>query len=257
MLLTLDKISKNFKIAGERVPVLESLDFSIDRGEIISITGRSGCGKTTLLNIMTGITPPDRGSIFFEGSRVYHQFDFIMSRLRNRRIGQIFQTFRLLDDETVLNNILLPARISGNAGRDVKMRALEMLERTGLGGFEKTRAGLLSGGQKQRAAIARALVKNPDLILADEPTANLDAETSTEIFTLLEELKNEGRALLIVTHKGEMHHKSDRVYRMENGGLTLIETGGKPLKGESPEGRGASAKPAKTVSRVKKVKVPE
>jgi len=252
MLLTLEKISKKFKIAGEGVPVLESLDFSIDRGEIVSITGRSGCGKTTLLNIITGITRPDRGEIFFEGKRVYYQFDFIMSRLRNRRMGQIFQTFRLLDDETLLNNILLPARISGNAGREVKIRALEMLERTGLGGFEKTRAGLLSGGQKQRGAIARALVKNPDLILADEPTANLDSETSTEIFTLLEELRNEGRALIIVTHKGEMHHKSERVYNMENGGLTLIESGGKPVKPLSPDMGGNPPKSVKPGRPVKK-----
>lgn len=252
MLLTLEKISRKFKIAGEGVPVLQSLDFSIDRGEIVSITGRSGCGKTTLLNIMTGITRPDRGSIFFDGSRVYHQFDFIMSRLRNRHMGQIFQTFRLLDDETVLNNILLPARISGNAGREVKKRALEMLERTGLRGFENTRAGFLSGGQKQRAAIARALVKNPQLILADEPTANLDSETSTEIFTLLEELKNEGRALIIVTHKDEMHHKSERVYKMENGGLTLIESGGRPVKALFPGKGKNSLKPAKPDKAVKK-----
>lgn len=252
MLLTLEKISRKFKIAGKGVPVLQSLDFSIDRGEIVSITGRSGCGKTTLLNVITGITSPESGDIFFQGKRVYYRLDFVMSRLRNRHMGQIFQTFRLLDDETVLNNILLPARISGYAGRDVKLRALEMLERTGLGGYENTRAGLLSGGQKQRAAIARALVKNPQLILADEPTANLDSETSTEIFNLLEDIRKEGRALIIVTHKGEMHHKSDRVYNMENGGLTLIESGGKPVKPVSPDKGKDSLKPAKPERSVKK-----
>lgn len=222
MLLSVKDLSKSYRIAGSRVGIITDLSMEIDHGKIVAITGRSGCGKTSLLNIITGITKPDSGEIRFNGKKLHLHSDFLMSKVRNREIGQIFQTFRLLDDETVMSNVLMPARIRGKAGRDVKNYACDILDKAGILEFRNTRAGLLSGGQKQRVAIARAMVNRPSLILADEPTANLDAETSMDIFLLLEELKNEGKSIIIVTHSEYMLKIADHSYKMENGQLSEL-----------------------------------
>jgi ABC-type lipoprotein export system ATPase subunit len=145
-----------------------------------------------------------------------------MSKLRNREIGQIFQTFRLLEDETVMSNVMLPARIRGRAGSNVRNYAIEILGKAGIPEYQNTKTGLLSGGQKQRVAIARALINSPSLILADEPDANLDVNTSVEIFSLLEMLKKEGKSIIIVTHKDFMLKKADKTYKMDNGRLTEL-----------------------------------
>ena len=221
--IALNGIHKHFNIAGNRVSVIDGLSLELKEGEIVAITGKSGCGKTTLLNIITGITRPDDGHIVFRNKRIHYWSDLFMSRLRNRQIGQIYQTFRLLEDETVISNLMMPAHIKGNAGAATKEYALELLARTRMSGFKNTRTGLLSGGQKQRVAIARAIVNRPSLILADEPDANLDAATSMEIFKLLEMLRDEGKSILIVTHKEYMHKKADRTYIMENGTLRSMK----------------------------------
>ena len=220
--LSLDEIHKHFHVAGNNISVINGLSLNMRESEIVAITGKSGCGKSTLLNIITGITRPDNGRIAFKGKRIRYRSDMFMSRLRNREIGQIFQTFRLLEEETVISNLMMPARIKGKAGKKVRDYALEILGRTGMSEFKNTRTGLLSGGQKQRVAIARAIVNRPSLILADEPDANLDAVTSMEIFSLLEMLRDEGKSILIVTHKEYMLKKADRTYTMENGILREI-----------------------------------
>ena len=220
MIISIKNLNKSYKIAGEKISIIDNLSLELDKGEIIAITGRSGCGKTTLLNIITGITKPDNGEIFFREKKLKYFSDFSMSRIRNREIGQIFQTFRLLEDETVMSNVMMPARIRGRAGSDVRNYAIEILGKAGIAEYQNTKAGLLSGGQKQRVAIARALVNRPSLILADEPDANLDVETSMEIFSLLEMLKREGKSIIIVTHKEYMLKKADRTYKMEKGRLT-------------------------------------
>jgi ABC-type lipoprotein export system ATPase subunit len=219
MMLQVKHVQKRYRIAGVRTGVLCGVDFSLDAGRICSISGASGCGKTTLLNVIAGITAPDAGTVRINGSRMIHALDTLASRRRNRDIGFIFQTFRLLYDETVMFNVLLPARIRGRVGRGTKERAGMLLERLGLSRFASMKTAVLSGGQKQRVAIARALINSPGLILADEPTANLDRQTAREIFNILMELKKEGRAVLIVTHDDYMHRKSDAVYVMENGRL--------------------------------------
>ncbi len=222
MLLTVRDLNKSYRIAGSRVSIINDLSMEIDHGKIIAITGRSGCGKTSLLNIITGISKPDSGEIRFNGKKLHLRSDFLMSGVRNREIGQIFQTFRLLEDETVISNVMMPARIRGRAGRKVKNYAYEILEKAGILEFKNTKAGLLSGGQKQRVAIARAIVNKPSLILADEPTANLDAETSMDIFLLLESLKNEGKSIIIVTHSEYMLKIADYSFKMENGQLSEL-----------------------------------
>jgi len=217
MLLYLDNICKSYKISGEKISVLSHLTFSAQRGEIISITGRSGCGKTTLLNIINGLCRPDSGNIFFHDKKVPLWCDISMSSLRNKKIGQIFQTFRLIDNETVLSNVLLPARIKGKVNREVIEQAHNLLKDTGLWMYKEQKAGLLSGGQKQRVALARALINNPEIILADEPTANLDNDTSKEIFNILINLKQQGRCIIIATHDPYMLKLADKTYKMENG----------------------------------------
>ncbi|OHD65748.1 MAG: hypothetical protein A2176_13960 [Spirochaetes bacterium RBG_13_51_14] len=221
MILRVENISKHYRIAGVKKQILGGIDFTLDGGRICSITGTSGCGKTTLLNVIAGITSPDSGTVTVNNRRMIYVLDVLASRLRNREIGFIFQTFRLLNDETVISNVLLPARIRGRLGRETRERAAEMLERLRIYRFRKMKTAVLSGGQKQRVAIARALVNRPSLILADEPTANLDKKTAREIFDILIDLKKEGRAVLIVTHDDYMHGLSDKVYIMENGRLKV------------------------------------
>ncbi len=219
MIISIKNLNKSYKIAGEKISVIDGLSLDVAKGEIVAITGRSGCGKTSLLNIITGITKPDSGEIFFREKKISYFSDFATSRLRNREIGQIFQTFRLLEDETVMTNVMMPARIRGSAGSQVRNYAIELLGKAGIAEYQNTKAGLLSGGQKQRVAIARAIVNRPSLILADEPDANLDIETSMDIFRLLETLKREGKSIIIVTHKEYMLKKADRTYKMERGRL--------------------------------------
>ncbi len=217
MVLNVAGIEKRFRIAGTKKRILAGIDLDIGAGRICAITGKSGCGKTTLLNVIAGITAPDRGSVRINGRKMRHAIDILASRMRNREIGFIFQTFRLLGDESVLSNVLLPARIRGRVGSSVKDHAGEILERLRMYKFRNAHTAVLSGGQKQRVAIARALVNRPSLILADEPTANLDRDTAREIFDILLELKGEGKAVLAVTHDEYLHERADDVFVMENG----------------------------------------
>ncbi len=222
-MLKLNNIGKTYHTAGRRLEVLRNINLTLNASEIIAITGKSGSGKTTLLNIITGLTSPSNGSVEFHGKTLNYFLDIIPAHIRNRRIGFIFQTFRLMQKESVLSNVLLPARIKGIVNRQVKERANILLEELGIPEYKHTSVGYLSGGQKQRVAIARALINDPDLILADEPTANLDRETSESIFEILSDLQKQGKAILIVTHKETMHQKADRRYSMRDGILEEIQ----------------------------------
>ena len=221
-MLRVENVVKRYRIAGANKPVLAGIDLDLDAGRICAITGKSGCGKTTLLNVIAGITAPDRGSVRINGRKMRFALDILASRMRNREIGFVFQTFRLLNDESVIANVLLPARIRGRVGRDVRNHAEEILERLRIYKFRHTRAAVLSGGQKQRVAIARALVNRPSLILADEPTANLDRDTAREIFDILLDLKGEGKAVLAVTHDEYLHERADAAFMMEHGVLRSV-----------------------------------
>jgi len=222
-MLKLEGVDKVYKIAGKTKQILQRVDLDLKEGEIAAVTGKSGCGKTTMLNIIAGLTPPSHGKLYFMGKRIVYFLDLMPSWIRNRKIGFIFQTFKLINEETVASNILLPARIRGHAGKNERMRMDSLLERLGIAEYKNMRAGLLSGGQKQRVAIARALINNPPLILADEPTANLDKATSLEIFHILETLAvDEKKAILIVTHKDYMLQRAERVFDMIDGKLIPI-----------------------------------
>jgi putative ABC transport system ATP-binding protein len=222
MLLRLSKIEKSFRQKGGKRRIINGLDLEVNSGEIVSITGKSGCGKTTLLNLISGLTSPDSGIVSFNEKKVSYLFDRSLSKRRNRQMGFIFQTFKLLDEESVISNVLLPGRIRGSIARSTREYIDDILFSLNIYSFRRERVGILSGGQKQRVAVARALVNRPSLILADEPTANLDRETSREIFDILYRLKEEGKALIIITHKDYMLSRSDRVYNMEKGLLKEI-----------------------------------
>jgi len=210
-------LKKTYTIAGRKQEVLGGIDLRVEAGEVVSITGKSGCGKTTLLRVFAGIAKPDRGEVFLNGEAITRVPDRVRSRIRNREIGFIFQTFRLLEQETAIENVLLPAKIRGRADRDTVEYAYELMGKLNIYRYRKSRAALLSGGQKQRLAIARALINRPSLILADEPTANLDSNTSEEIFNILKSQGTGGRAVVVVTHKESMHSRSDSLYRMDAG----------------------------------------
>jgi ABC-type lipoprotein export system ATPase subunit len=222
MLLKLENISKSFRIAGKKTLVLNDLSFEINEGEIVSITGKSGCGKSTMLNVIAGLIKADKGKIFLREKRIRNFFDILTSRRRNREFGFIFQNFRLMNDETVKSNILLPARIRGKVNKEISLYADELMSKLNIAEYKSTKTGRLSGGQKQRVAIARALINKPSMILADEPTANLDKKTALEIFSILQSIKKQGTAILIITHTDYMHKKSNRTYLMEDGVLKKV-----------------------------------
>ncbi len=219
-MLTLEKISKSFKINGQVKHVLDNIDLEITEHDVVAITGRSGEGKTTLLNIIAGIIVPDSGKIYYKNRRVIYFLDINTAYLRNRHFGFVFQTFKLLPEETVLENVLLPAKIRGFVSKKIKDRAESLLKDVGLFEFKKMKTGYLSGGQKQRLSIARALINNPSLILADEPTANLDKETSKEIISIFKNItSNDGCSILMVTHQEELINFTKRKYKLKDGKL--------------------------------------
>jgi len=221
-MLKLTGVTKSFRIAGKKQSILKGVDLHLKKGEIIALTGKSGSGKSTLLSIVAGLTKADRGEILLLGKPQAY-FDIALSKARSRHIGFVFQTFRLLQSLSVKENILLAARIAGKGGGTTLKRTMQILEMLEIADFLHSPVGLLSGGQKQRVAIARALINDPEIILADEPTANLDSETSHEIFHILKDLQKKGKTILIVTHKKEMLKKAGRIYKLENGLLEKSE----------------------------------
>lgn len=223
-MLELEKIKKNFKIAGKKKNILYEISFKINAGEIIAITGESGCGKTTILNIISGLTSPDKGKLYLDKKKINFFLDIVPAFIRSRKVGLIFQTFRLINEETVKSNILLSARIRGIVNKKIEKNIDNILEKLKILEFKNTKAGVLSGGQKQRVTIARALINDPQIILADEPTANLDKKTSKDIFQILENLaKKENKAIIIVTHKEYMLKRATKVYEMKNSKLKLLK----------------------------------
>ena len=198
--------------------MLAGVDLDIAAGELVAVTGRSGSGKSTLLHLLGGLERPDAGEIEVAGVRVDGSPERGLIDLRRRKVGFVFQFFHLLPELTGAENVVLPARLAGDgvAGGE---RAVELIERLGVTDAGSRVPGVLSGGEQQRLAIARALVNDPVLILADEPTGNLDEESGRDVLTLLRELADRGRAVLLVTHDREAGGLADRVLRLRDGVL--------------------------------------
>jgi putative ABC transport system ATP-binding protein len=211
-------LMKTYIMGDQIINALNGLSLSIRTGEMVSITGASGSGKSTLLNVLGCLDLPDSGSYILDGENVEHMNSNQLANVRNQKIGFVFQTFNLLSSMTSIENVELPLQYSGV--RNPRQRAEEVLEKVGLKDRMHHEPSELSGGQRQRVAIARALINNPAIILADEPTGNLDSKTSEEILTLFNELHKEGKTIIMVTHEDEIADRCERRINLKDGQLT-------------------------------------
>jgi len=216
--LALENITRTFEQGGETLHILRGVNVSIQRGEIVALLGPSGCGKTTLLQIAGLLEKPTAGRVIIGGKAVTDASDQARTALRRTGIGFVYQFHHLLPDFTALENLLLPQYVAGADRLAAKQRALELLELVGLAGRAKHYPSQLSGGEQQRVAIARGLVNKPALLLADEPTGNLDPHTSEDVFKILvQTIRSQHIGALIVTHNHELAAKMDRVLQLKDG----------------------------------------
>ena len=217
-MIELENVTKVYRMGLVEVAALQGVCLSIREGEMMAIMGPSGSGKSTLMNIIGCLDVPTSGGYLLEGEEVGRLADSRLAEIRNRKIGFVFQTYNLLPRLTALANVELPL-LYGN-GQDARRRSLEALERVGLGDRASHRPTELSGGEQQRVGIARALVKNPAILLADEPTGNLDSRSSAEILAILQQLnREEGITLVIVTHEPDIASQTRRVVSMRDGAV--------------------------------------
>ncbi|KAA9338304.1 ABC transporter ATP-binding protein [Hymenobacter busanensis] len=215
------EISKMYQMGTERIHALRSITIRIQRGEYVAFMGPSGSGKSTLMNIVGCLDTPTSGSYVLNGKDVSRMTDNQLAEVRNREIGFVFQTFNLLPRATSLDNVALPLIYAGYSKSEREERAMESLRSVGLADRAKHKPNELSGGQRQRVAIARALVNDPSIILADEPTGNLDSKTSYEIMDLFEALYAKGNTIIMVTHEDDIAHYAHRIVRLRDG---LVES---------------------------------
>ena len=217
LIIDIKEISKKYVIGEEIVHALRSVTLTIEKGEYVALMGPSGSGKSTLMNILGCLDTPTTGTYILNDQEVSKLTDNQLAEIRNKEIGFIFQTFNLLPRSTTLDNVILPLIYAG-IKKDVReQRALKALESVNLGNRIHHKPNELSGGQRQRVAIARALVNNPSILLADEPTGNLDTKTSIEIMGLLEEIHKKGNTIILVTHEEDIAKHAHRIVRLRDG----------------------------------------
>jgi putative ABC transport system ATP-binding protein len=217
MMIEFSKITKHYQIGTITVKALDGIDVSMERNEYVAIMGPSGSGKSTLMNIVGCLDTPSSGTYRLNDTDVSDMNDDELAEIRNREIGFVFQTFNLLPRATALHNVELPLIYSGTPTSKRKQQAMEALERVGLKDRMHHKPNELSGGQRQRVAIARALVNNPSIILADEPTGNLDSRTGDEIMEIFEDLHEAGNTIVLVTHEEYIAEHSNRIIRLRDG----------------------------------------
>ena len=218
LVLEVENIVKVFESAAGRVSALRGINLSIGKGEFVAIVGPSGSGKSTLLNMIGALDRPTSGRVFINGVDVFSLSDSELATMRNHLIGFIFQSYNLINRTTVLKNVELPAILSGMEGSKKEQRAMKILDVLGISDKARFKPSNLSGGQQQRVAIARALMNDPAMILADEPTGNLDTKTGQEVFDLLKMLSNKfRRTVVMVTHNPELAEATDRAIFIRDG----------------------------------------
>ncbi|WP_452228098.1 MULTISPECIES: ABC transporter ATP-binding protein [unclassified Lacinutrix] len=215
--IEIKNIIRDFKLGTETVHVLKGIDLNIERGDYVAIMGPSGSGKSTLMNLLGCLDTPTSGSYLLNGQDVSQMSDDQLADIRNKEIGFVFQTFNLLPRTTALDNVALPMVYAGKSKSERHARAAEVLTNVGLADRMDHRPNQLSGGQRQRVAVGRALVNNPSIILADEPTGNLDSKTGLEIMGLFDEIHKAGNTVIMVTHEEEIAAHAHRVIRLRDG----------------------------------------
>jgi putative ABC transport system ATP-binding protein len=223
MLITIRNLRKIYRMGAVEVRALDGVDLEVEAGEYLAIMGPSGSGKSTLMNLIGCLDTPTSGEYILNNQRVSDLDDGELASIRNHEIGFVFQTFNLLARATALANVELPLIYARVPAKERRRRARETLERVGLGDRAKHRPNELSGGQQGRVAVARALINDPSILLADEPTGNLDSKTSQEIMELFDELNTAGNTLLVVTHEADIAAHARRVVRMLDGRVVADE----------------------------------
>jgi putative ABC transport system ATP-binding protein len=226
--ISLDKIVKNYYIGSIVVEALRSVDVEIKTNEYVAIMGPSGSGKSTLMNLVGALDTPTSGEYILNGTDVSKMDDDRLAEIRNQEIGFIFQTFNLLPRYTALENVTLPLIYAGMGKTDRVAKATKTLEEVGLGDRMDHRPNELSGGQRQRVAVARALVNDPSIILADEPTGNLDSKTSAGIMKLFGQIHDRGNTIILVTHEEDIARYAHRIIRLLDGEIDRIEINENP-----------------------------
>jgi len=210
-------ITRNFQLGQETVKVLKGIDLTIEKGEYVAFMGPSGSGKSTLMNLLGCLDTPTSGSYILNGADVSTMTDDQLAEIRNKEIGFVFQTFNLLPRTTALDNVALPMIYAGKSKTERNERAAEVLKNVGLADRMDHKPNQLSGGQRQRVAVGRALVNKPSIILADEPTGNLDSKTSVEIMNLFDEIHAAGNTVILVTHEEDIAEHAHRIIRLRDG----------------------------------------
>jgi putative ABC transport system ATP-binding protein len=218
-IIELRNVTKTYKLGDEVLNALDNVSFAVQPGDFVAITGPSGSGKSTLANIIGGLDSPTNGSVMVDGQDLAHVNDAKLSEYRNRYIGFVFQSFNLQGTQTALENVMLPLIFSKMKPKERKARAVECLQAVGLSDRIKHRPSQLSGGQRQRVAIARALASKPSIIIADEPTGNLDTARGEEIMKLLKDLNKYGITLVIITHDPSIAKQAGRIVQIRDGQL--------------------------------------
>lgn len=217
-MITVTDLHKSFPMGERTLSVLKGINLTIQRGELIAVVGASGAGKSTLLHILGLLERPTKGTVQFEGRDLYQLSEPAQAEFRNRRIGFVFQFHHLLPEFSALENSCMPALIQRRQANEVQGEAVAILKEVGLGDRLHHKPGELSGGEQQRVAVARALLQKPDLVLADEPTGNLDTHTGDALFSLMRELnKARGTTFVIVTHNDKLSAQADRIVHLQDG----------------------------------------
>lgn len=217
--IDLQGVGRSYVMGQEQIHALRSVTFSIARGEYVALMGPSGSGKSTLMNLIGCLDTPSKGAYFLSGQEVSRMNDQQLAEVRNREIGFVFQTFNLLPRLTALENVALPLVYAGVSRTERLHRAAEVLDRVGLTSRMKHKPNELSGGQRQRVAVARALVNRPSILLADEPTGNLDSKTSIDIMNLFADIHAQGNTIVLVTHEEEIARYAHRIVRLRDGNI--------------------------------------
>jgi len=217
LIIDIQEIKRDFKMGSETVKVLKGVDLQIEKGDYVALMGPSGSGKSTLMNILGCLDTPTSGYYSLNGKDVSRLDDDQLAEIRNKDIGFVFQTFNLMPRTTALDNVALPMIYAGKSKEERNQRASSVLNMVGLGDRMDHHPNQLSGGQRQRVAVARALVNNPSIILADEPTGNLDTKTSIEIMALFDEIHSKGNTVILVTHEEDIAEYAHRIIRLRDG----------------------------------------